>query len=130
MEMTKVDLRGAGWPKARVALTASMAAHRFVVVGHGALGPELPTALFAHALPELYTLPAEAKRQNKVNTPVPYQGHISDGAALERRSERRRGAPRLGGRRSMRATKTVTRSGARVARSLERIGKRSARAKR
>jgi hypothetical protein len=134
MEMTKVDLCGAGWPEARAALAASMAAHKFMVVAHGALGPELSTALFAHALPELYTLPAEAKRQNEVNTPVPYQGHISDGAALERRSERRRGAPRLGGRRSMRAAKTVTRSGARGARSLERSGrrsgKRSARARR
>jgi hypothetical protein len=125
MKMTKVDLRGARWPKARAALTASMAAHRFVVVAHGALGPELPTALFARALPELYALPVEAKRQNEVTTTVPYQGHISDGAALERRSGRRRGAPRPGGRRSMRAVKTVTRSGAGRARSLERSGRRS-----
>jgi hypothetical protein len=96
MEMTKVDLRGvqhggAGWPESRAALTASMAAHRFVVVALSALGPELPTALspglptalFAHALPELYALPAEAKRQNVVTTPVPYQHDICDGATLE-----------------------------------------------
>uniref|UniRef100_A0ACD6AQ24 Uncharacterized protein n=1 Tax=Avena sativa TaxID=4498 RepID=A0ACD6AQ24_AVESA len=88
MEFTKVDLRGvkpggAGWPGARAAVTASMAAHGFVVVAHGALDPELRTALFDRALPELYALPAETKRRNVASTAVPYQGYISDGAALE-----------------------------------------------
>jgi hypothetical protein len=55
MGITKVDLRGLepgsqGWDDARVAATASMVEHGFVVVAHDALGPELRQALFA---PEL-----------------------------------------------------------------------------
>jgi hypothetical protein len=73
MEMTKVDLcgvqhGGARWPEARAALTASMAAHGFVVIAHGVLGPEPSAALFARALAELYALPTEAKLQDMVTT--------------------------------------------------------------
>ena len=69
MEIATVDLRcvepgGPGWEAARAAVAASMAAHGFVVVAHGALGPDLRRALFARALPEFFALPLEAKQRN------------------------------------------------------------------
>lgn len=83
MEITKVDLRGLnpsgpGWREARDAVTTSMVAHGFVVVAHDAVVPELREALFGRALPELYALPVEAKRQNVASTRVPFQGYISN----------------------------------------------------
>ncbi|CAL4998661.1 unnamed protein product [Urochloa decumbens] len=65
----KIDLRGVvpgtpGWEAARAAVTASMVAHGFVIVAHGdELGPDLQSAVFARALPELFALPPEAKQR-------------------------------------------------------------------
>lgn len=80
MEITKVDLRGLepggpGWGEARDAVTASMVAHGFVVVRHDALGPELRQALFGRAMPEIFTLPLEAKQRN-ASTLGPFRGYI------------------------------------------------------
>lgn len=70
MEIARVDLRGVvpggpGWEAARAAATASMVAHGcVVVVAHDdALGPDLRRALFSRALPELFALPLEVKKQ-------------------------------------------------------------------
>jgi len=80
MEIATVDLRGVepgrpGLEAARAAVTASMAVHGFVVVAHGALGPDLRRALFAGALPELFALPLEAKKRT-VSTKGQFRGYI------------------------------------------------------
>jgi isopenicillin N synthase-like dioxygenase len=80
MEIATVDVRGVepggpGWAAARDAVTASMVAHGFVVVAHGALGPDLRRALFARALPEIFALPLEAKKQT-VSAKGQFRGYI------------------------------------------------------
>ncbi|KAL6644154.1 hypothetical protein ACP70R_018920 [Stipagrostis hirtigluma subsp. patula] len=81
MEIAKVDLRGLepaggpGWEQAVAAVSASMAAHGFVVVTHDAIGPELRQALFGRALPELFALPLDRKQRN-VSTEGPYRGYV------------------------------------------------------
>uniref|UniRef100_A0A453PID4 2-oxoglutarate-dependent dioxygenase DAO n=2 Tax=Aegilops tauschii TaxID=37682 RepID=A0A453PID4_AEGTS len=82
MGITKVDLRGLepggpGWGEARDTVTASMLAHGFVVVAHGALGPELRQALFGRAMPEIFALPVESKQRN-VSAVGPFTGYISN----------------------------------------------------
>ena len=80
MEIATVDHHGVepggpGWEAARAAVTASMAAHGFVVVAHDALGPDLRRALFARALPELFVLPLETKKRT-VSTKGQFRGYI------------------------------------------------------
>ncbi|CAL5006364.1 unnamed protein product [Urochloa decumbens] len=55
---------GWDWDAAHAAVTASMAAHDFVVVAHDdALGPDLRAPLFGRALPEFFALPLDVKKQ-------------------------------------------------------------------
>ncbi|RLM68954.1 hypothetical protein C2845_PM17G02750 [Panicum miliaceum] len=82
MEITKIDLTcgvepgGVGWEAARAAATASMVAHGCAIVTHDALiSPDLRRALFARALPELFSLPLEAKKR-AVSTEGQYNGYI------------------------------------------------------
>ncbi|XP_047068095.1 probable 2-oxoglutarate-dependent dioxygenase AOP1.2 [Lolium rigidum] len=81
MEIATVDLRGLerggpGWAEARDAVAASMVAHGFVVVrDDDALGPQLRQALFGRAMPEVFALPAEAKRRY-VSTSEPFRFRV------------------------------------------------------
>ena len=80
-EIAKVDLRGLepdtpGWVGARAAVTASMTALGCVVVVHDALGAELRQALFGRALPQLFTLPFEAKKRSGCFTNGPHRGYV------------------------------------------------------
>ncbi|CAO2175446.1 unnamed protein product [Urochloa humidicola] len=81
MEIARVDLRGvepgtAAWDAARAAVTASMAAHGcVVVVAHDALGPDLRAVLFGRALPELFALPLNVKKQT-VSTKGEFNGYL------------------------------------------------------
>ncbi|CAL5006365.1 unnamed protein product [Urochloa decumbens] len=81
MEIARVDLHGVepetpGWDAARAAVTASMVSHGFVVVAHDhALGPELRTVLFGRALPELFALPLEVKKQT-VSAKGEFRGYL------------------------------------------------------
>ncbi|XP_047062966.1 2-oxoglutarate-dependent dioxygenase AOP3-like [Lolium rigidum] len=80
MEITKVDLRGLepggrGWDEARDAVTASVVAYGFVLVQHAGLDRDKRLALFDRVMPELFALPAEAKRLN-VCDDVIYGGYI------------------------------------------------------
>ncbi|CAL4905484.1 unnamed protein product [Urochloa decumbens] len=88
--LATVDLDGVepgtpGWEAARAAVTASMAAHGFVVVAaHGALGPDLLAALFGRAMPELFALPLDVKRRT-VSAKGPFRGYVGQrpGMAFE-----------------------------------------------
>ncbi|CAL5012347.1 unnamed protein product [Urochloa decumbens] len=82
MEMARVDLHGVeepgtpGWDAARAAVTASMVSHGFVVVAHDdALGPDLRAALFGRALPELFALPLDVKKQT-VSAKGEFRGYL------------------------------------------------------
>ncbi|CAO2163394.1 unnamed protein product [Urochloa humidicola] len=81
MEIARVDLRGVEpgtprWDAARAAVTASMAAHGcVVVVAHDALSPDLRAALFGRALPELFALPLDVKKQT-VSAKGEFRGYL------------------------------------------------------
>ncbi|CAL5012360.1 unnamed protein product [Urochloa decumbens] len=81
MEIARVDLHGVepgtpGWDAARAAVTASMVSHGFVVVAHDhALGPDLRAALFGRALPELFALPLDVKKQT-VSAKGEFRGYL------------------------------------------------------
>ncbi|CAO2191384.1 unnamed protein product [Urochloa humidicola] len=81
MEIARVDLRGVepgtpGWDAARAAVTASVEAHGcVVVVAHDELGPDLRAALFGRALPELFTLPLDVKKQT-VSAKGEFRGYL------------------------------------------------------
>ncbi|CAO2149056.1 unnamed protein product [Urochloa humidicola] len=80
-EIAKVDLHGLnpgtpGWAEARAAVTASMAAHGCVVAAHDAVDEKLRRALFGRALPELFTLPFDAKKRSGVFVNGPHTGYV------------------------------------------------------
>lgn len=83
-QLSKVDLRGVlpnttAWAETRAAVTASMAAHGYVLVVTDALDAELRRqALFGRALPELYALPFDIKKRSGVFSNGPHRGYDGD----------------------------------------------------
>jgi len=89
----KVDLHGLepgapGWEDAQSSVAASMVEHGCVVVAKGGvLSPDLRQALFGHALPDLFSLPVEAKQRN-VSKWGPFNSYLGKVPGLVRESLR------------------------------------------
>ncbi|CAN6234393.1 unnamed protein product [Urochloa humidicola] len=89
MAIDKVNLHGVepgtpGWEDAQARVTASMMELGCITVAHDVISPELRQSLFGQAVPNLFSLPLEAKQKN-VFTFGPLSGYVRKfpGMALE-----------------------------------------------